>query len=118
MPKSYLSGAAKRSAPEERAKQIAEIPKMSAFLKPADSAPPPMKLIKILSPKYYVRTAAERLGNLSLENEQRRVQTISYGAKLCNGGLGRSPEWGHGAKPLFRGTEEVPLKLTFSYFRD
>ena len=40
------------------------MPKMSAFLKPADSAPPPMKLIKILSPEYHVRGAAERLGNV------------------------------------------------------
>ena len=42
MPKSYLNGAANRSAREERAKQIAKMPKMSAFLKPADSAPLPM----------------------------------------------------------------------------
>ena len=42
MPKSYLSGASKRTAREERAKQIAKIPNMSAFLKPADSVPPPM----------------------------------------------------------------------------
>jgi len=33
---SYLSGASTRSAREERPKQIAQIPKMSAFLKPAD----------------------------------------------------------------------------------
>jgi len=46
MPKSYSNGAVKRSAREERAKQIAKMSKMSAFLKPADSAPPPMKFIK------------------------------------------------------------------------
>ena len=38
MPKSYLSGAAKRNAREERAKQMAKMMKMSAFLKRADSA--------------------------------------------------------------------------------
>ena len=59
MPKSYLSGAAKRSAREERAKQIAKMPKMSAFLKPAGSAPPPMKFIKKLSPKCHARGAAK-----------------------------------------------------------
>jgi len=37
MPKSYLSGAIR----EERAKQITKMPKMSAFLKPANSAPLP-----------------------------------------------------------------------------
>jgi len=34
MPKSSLIGAAKLSAREERAKQIAKMPKTSAFLKP------------------------------------------------------------------------------------
>jgi len=43
---SYVSDAGKRSAREERAEQIAKMSKMSAFLRPADSAPPPMKLIK------------------------------------------------------------------------
>ena len=38
MPKSYSNGAVKRSAREERAKQIAKMSKMSAFLKPADRA--------------------------------------------------------------------------------
>ena len=41
IPKSYFSGAAKRSARQERAKQIAKLmSKMSAFLKPADRASP------------------------------------------------------------------------------
>ena len=42
MSKSYLSGAAMRSAREERGKKVAKLPRMSAFLKPADSAPSPM----------------------------------------------------------------------------
>jgi len=37
MPKCYLSDAAKQSAREELAKQIAKMPKMSAFLKLPDS---------------------------------------------------------------------------------
>ena len=53
MPKFYLYGAANRSAREERAKQIAKMPKMSAFLKPA---PPPMKLLKKLSPEYHEKS--------------------------------------------------------------
>ena len=42
MSKSYLSGAARRSAREEPAEQNAKIPKISSFVKPTDSAPPPM----------------------------------------------------------------------------
>ena len=64
MPKSYVSGAAKRSTREEHAEQIAKMPEMSAFLKPADSALSPMILIKKLSLEYHVRGVAERLGNV------------------------------------------------------
>jgi hypothetical protein len=41
MSKSYLSGAAKRQTREERAKKAAKMPKISAFLKLADSTPAP-----------------------------------------------------------------------------
>jgi len=38
MPKPYLSGAAKQKTRQERATNAAKIPKISAFLKPEDSA--------------------------------------------------------------------------------
>jgi|SRR6218665_2224435 len=65
MPKSTcnLSGIAKRSAREEHARHIAKMPKMSAFLKPADSAPPSMKFIN--------------LAMMSIENEHAKQLDIS-----------------------------------------
>ena len=39
MSKFYLSGAAKRKARQERETKAAKMPKISKFLKPADSAP-------------------------------------------------------------------------------
>ena len=59
-----LNGAAKRSARVGRAKQIAKLPKMSAFLKPADSAPPPPMTSELESnPVFHQRRGGGSYGN-------------------------------------------------------
>ena len=49
MSKSYLSGAAKRQAREERAQKAAKLPKIYAFLKPVDNKLVPMTTSDMVS---------------------------------------------------------------------
>jgi len=62
---------AKRSAREERAKQFANMLKMSPFLKPADSAPLPMTTELELNPAFI---SAEAAVAMEIGTDQNRAQ--------------------------------------------
>lgn len=82
MSKSYLSGAAKRQAREERAKKAAKMPKISAFLKPAESAPAPMTTSGLVTESNSALISAEVAVEMDIDTEQSSASETSVAGTL------------------------------------
>lgn len=96
MSKSYLSGAAKRQAREERAKKAAKMPKISAFLKPADTSPAPMTTLDVVSESNLALISAEVVVDMDIDTKQSSTSETTVAVTL----------------PMYSGNENESISIT------